>query len=150
MKNCPLNSDYKCMTLLNEKFKVMAIVRFVVLSSLSCYFPFFPNWIYIHFKIMVMALWVQSYSFCILPQFRALSDQLYGTPDNHELVRQKVVNQVCHPILNTNLFGYPAFYHNSKSSICLFSCQQLMSHPEIYEGYVPMAYDEYLEKMSRF
>ncbi|XP_022144673.1 uncharacterized protein LOC111014304 isoform X2 [Momordica charantia] len=51
-------------------------------------------------------------------QFRALSDQLYGTPDNHELVRQKVVNQ-------------------------------LMSHPEIYEGYVPMAYDEYLEKMSR-
>lgn len=51
-------------------------------------------------------------------QFRALSDQLYGTPDNHELVRQKVVNQ-------------------------------LMSHPEIYEGYVPMAYDDYLEKMSR-
>ncbi|KAA0044003.1 OTU domain-containing protein [Cucumis melo var. makuwa] len=51
-------------------------------------------------------------------QFRALSDQLYGTPDNHELVRQKVVNQ-------------------------------LMAHPEIYEGYVPMAYDEYLEKMSR-
>ncbi|OWM68912.1 OVARIAN TUMOR DOMAIN-containing deubiquitinating enzyme 12-like isoform X1 [Punica granatum] len=25
---------------------------------------------------------------------------------------------------------------------------QLKSHPEIYEGYVPMAYDEYLEKMS--
>ncbi|KAH7662847.1 Ubiquitinyl hydrolase 1 protein [Dioscorea alata] len=26
---------------------------------------------------------------------------------------------------------------------------QLKSHPEIYEGYVPMAYDEYLEKMSK-
>lgn len=26
---------------------------------------------------------------------------------------------------------------------------QLKSHPEIYEGYVPMAYDDYLEKMSR-
>ncbi|KAI4349129.1 hypothetical protein L6164_009764 [Bauhinia variegata] len=26
---------------------------------------------------------------------------------------------------------------------------QLKSHPEIYEGYVPMAYDEYLEKMSQ-
>nr|XP_011459289.1 PREDICTED: uncharacterized protein LOC101296346 isoform X2 [Fragaria vesca subsp. vesca] len=26
---------------------------------------------------------------------------------------------------------------------------QLKSYPEIYEGYVPMAYDEYLEKMSR-
>ncbi|XP_023005715.1 uncharacterized protein LOC111498629 isoform X1 [Cucurbita maxima] len=51
-------------------------------------------------------------------QFRALSDQLYGTPDNHELVRQKVVDQ-------------------------------LMSHPEVYEGYVPMAYVDYLEKMSR-
>ncbi|KAI4300299.1 hypothetical protein L6164_033691 [Bauhinia variegata] len=26
---------------------------------------------------------------------------------------------------------------------------QLKSHPEIYEGYVPMAYDDYLEKMSK-
>ncbi|KAF3441866.1 hypothetical protein FNV43_RR15781 [Rhamnella rubrinervis] len=50
-------------------------------------------------------------------QFRALSDQLYQTPDHHELVRGEVV-------------------------------KQLKSHPEIYEGYVPMAYDDYLEKMS--
>jgi hypothetical protein len=28
-------------------------------------------------------------------QFRALSDQLYNTPDNHKFVRRKVVNQVC-------------------------------------------------------
>ncbi|XP_004497525.1 OVARIAN TUMOR DOMAIN-containing deubiquitinating enzyme 12-like [Cicer arietinum] len=51
-------------------------------------------------------------------QFRALSDQLYNTPDHHKFVRRKVVNQ-------------------------------LKSHPDIYEGYVPMEYGEYLEKMSR-
>ncbi|KAK7392476.1 hypothetical protein VNO78_20915 [Psophocarpus tetragonolobus] len=51
-------------------------------------------------------------------QFRALSDQLYNTPDHHKYVRKQVVNQ-------------------------------LKSHPEIYEGYVPMEYGEYLEKMSK-
>ncbi|XLU47040.1 hypothetical protein S245_041854, partial [Arachis hypogaea] len=51
-------------------------------------------------------------------QFRALSDQLYNTPDHHDLVRQEVVNQ-------------------------------LRSHREIYEGYVPMEYGAYLEKMSK-
>ncbi|XP_045825995.1 OVARIAN TUMOR DOMAIN-containing deubiquitinating enzyme 12-like isoform X7 [Trifolium pratense] len=51
-------------------------------------------------------------------QFRALSDQLYNTPDNHKFVRRKVVNQ-------------------------------LKSHPDIYEGYVPMKFSEYLENMSR-
>ncbi|KAK4583196.1 hypothetical protein RGQ29_026116 [Quercus rubra] len=50
-------------------------------------------------------------------QFRALSDQLYQTPDNHKLVRQQVVSQ-------------------------------LRSHPEAYEGYVPMQYEDYLERMS--
>ncbi|XP_022978801.1 RNA polymerase sigma factor sigF, chloroplastic [Cucurbita maxima] len=50
-------------------------------------------------------------------QFRALSDQLFGTSNRHKLVRENVVNQ-------------------------------LKSHREIYEGYVPMAYDDYLEKMS--
>ncbi|XP_019430648.1 PREDICTED: uncharacterized protein LOC109337982 isoform X2 [Lupinus angustifolius] len=51
-------------------------------------------------------------------QFRALSDQLYNTPDHHKFVRRQVVNQ-------------------------------LKSHPEIYEGYVPMEYSDYLEKMSK-
>lgn len=51
-------------------------------------------------------------------QFRALSDQLYNTPDRHKSVRRQVVNQ-------------------------------LKSHPEIYEGYVPMEYGDYLRKMSR-
>ncbi|WOK98359.1 OTU domain-containing protein [Canna indica] len=51
-------------------------------------------------------------------QFRALSDQLYGTPEHHKSVRQQVTNQ-------------------------------LRSHPEIYEGYVPMAYDDYLKRMSK-
>ncbi|XP_057422941.1 OVARIAN TUMOR DOMAIN-containing deubiquitinating enzyme 12 [Lotus japonicus] len=51
-------------------------------------------------------------------QFRALSDQLYNTPDHHKFVRRKVVNQ-------------------------------LKSHPDIYDGYVPMEYGEYLEKMTK-
>ncbi|CAL0299531.1 unnamed protein product [Lupinus luteus] len=51
-------------------------------------------------------------------QFRALSDQLYNTPDHHKFVRRQIVNQ-------------------------------LKSHPEIYEGYVPMEYSDYLEKMSK-
>lgn len=51
-------------------------------------------------------------------QFRALSDQLYKTPDNHKLVREEVVSQ-------------------------------LRSYSENYEGYVPMEYDAYLEKMSK-
>ncbi|XWS59653.1 hypothetical protein CRYUN_Cryun08bG0140500 [Craigia yunnanensis] len=51
-------------------------------------------------------------------QFRALSDQLYHTPDNHKYVRRQVVNQ-------------------------------LKSHPETYEGYVPMDYADYLKKMSK-
>eukprot|EP00257_Ricinus_communis_P016624 XP_015574854.2 RNA polymerase sigma factor sigF, chloroplastic [Ricinus communis] len=51
-------------------------------------------------------------------QFRALSDQLYSTPDRHKVVRRQVVNQ-------------------------------LRSHPEIYEGYVPMEYGDYLKKMSK-
>ncbi|KAK4833955.1 hypothetical protein QYF36_013981 [Acer negundo] len=51
-------------------------------------------------------------------QFRALSDQLYGTPDYHKVVRRKVVNQ-------------------------------LKSHREKYEGYVPMEYGDYLKNMSK-
>ncbi|XP_059626812.1 OVARIAN TUMOR DOMAIN-containing deubiquitinating enzyme 12-like [Cornus florida] len=51
-------------------------------------------------------------------QFRALSDQIYRSPEHHEFVRQQVVNQ-------------------------------LKSSPEIYEGYVPMAYGDYLKKMSK-
>ncbi|KAL6967196.1 hypothetical protein U1Q18_032998 [Sarracenia purpurea var. burkii] len=52
------------------------------------------------------------------PQFRALSDQFYRTPEHHKFVRQQVVNQ-------------------------------LKSCPVIYEGYVPMAYGDYLKKMSK-
>ncbi|KAJ8467863.1 hypothetical protein OPV22_030415 [Ensete ventricosum] len=51
-------------------------------------------------------------------QFRALSDQLYRSPEHHKFVRQQVVDQ-------------------------------LISHPEIYEGYVPMSYDDYLKMMSK-
>ncbi|XP_031373184.1 OVARIAN TUMOR DOMAIN-containing deubiquitinating enzyme 9-like isoform X1 [Punica granatum] len=51
-------------------------------------------------------------------QFRAISDQLYRSPEYHEFVRQEIV-------------------------------QQLKSHPELYDGYVPMAYADYLKKMSK-
>lgn len=51
-------------------------------------------------------------------QFRALSDQLYRSPNLHKFVREQVV-------------------------------QQLMSDPDLYAGYVPMAYSEYLKKMSK-
>uniref|UniRef100_A0ACD5Z992 Uncharacterized protein n=1 Tax=Avena sativa TaxID=4498 RepID=A0ACD5Z992_AVESA len=51
-------------------------------------------------------------------QFRALSDQLYQTPDHHEFVREQIISQ-------------------------------LKSNRDAYDGYVPMAYDEYLEKVSR-
>ncbi|KAJ6331233.1 hypothetical protein OIU76_009749 [Salix suchowensis] len=54
----------------------------------------------------------------LLVKFRALSDQIYNTPDRHKIVRRQVVHQ-------------------------------LKSHPEIYEGYVPMEYGDYLRKMSK-
>ncbi|URE38670.1 OTU-like cysteine protease [Musa troglodytarum] len=57
-------------------------------------------------------------------QFRALSDQLYRSPEYHTFVRQQVVDQ-------TSSNG-----------------PQLRSHPEIYDGYVPMSYDDYLKNMS--
>eukprot|EP00246_Nothoceros_aenigmaticus_P015203 TRINITY_DN620_c0_g1_i3.p1 TRINITY_DN620_c0_g1~~TRINITY_DN620_c0_g1_i3.p1 ORF type:complete len:451 (-),score=46.33 TRINITY_DN620_c0_g1_i3:238-1590(-) len=50
-------------------------------------------------------------------QFRALSDQLYRSPEHHKVVRKTVV-------------------------------EQLKSQPDIYEGYVPMKYSEYLKKMG--
>ena len=32
----------------------------------------------------------------------------------------------------------------------MLCCYQLKAHPEIYEGCVPMAYDDYLKKISRY
>jgi hypothetical protein len=52
-------------------------------------------------------------------QFRALSDQLYQSPDHHEFVREQIINQ-------------------------------LKSNRDAYDGYVPMAYDDYLDKVSWF
>ncbi|KAJ1406387.1 Papain-like cysteine peptidase superfamily [Sesbania bispinosa] len=51
-------------------------------------------------------------------QFRALSDQLYRSPNHHKIVREQVI-------------------------------QQLKSYPDLYAGYVPMAYSDYLKKMSK-
>ncbi|KAJ6767809.1 CYSTEINE PROTEINASE SUPERFAMILY PROTEIN [Salix koriyanagi] len=52
-------------------------------------------------------------------QFRSLSDQLYRSPEHHQVVRELVV-------------------------------KQLESEPERYNGYVPMAYGDYLKKMNKF
>ncbi|KAJ6767812.1 CYSTEINE PROTEINASE SUPERFAMILY PROTEIN [Salix koriyanagi] len=51
-------------------------------------------------------------------QFRSLSDQLYRSPEHHQVVRELVV-------------------------------KQLESEPERYNGYVPMAYGDYLKKMNK-
>ncbi|KAJ6317461.1 hypothetical protein OIU76_013074 [Salix suchowensis] len=51
-------------------------------------------------------------------QFRSLSDQLYRSPEHHQVVRELVV-------------------------------KQLGSEPERYNGYVPMAYGDYLKKMNK-
>ncbi|KAF8115289.1 hypothetical protein N665_0029s0125 [Sinapis alba] len=51
-------------------------------------------------------------------QFRALSDQLYRSPEHHNAVREQVVNQLAY-------------------------------NREVYEGYVPMAYNDYLKTMKR-
>lgn len=51
-------------------------------------------------------------------QFRAISDQLYRTPEKHKSVRKQVV-------------------------------YQLKAFKEIYEGYVPMKYSDYLRRMGR-
>ncbi|XP_047970199.1 OVARIAN TUMOR DOMAIN-containing deubiquitinating enzyme 9-like [Salvia hispanica] len=51
-------------------------------------------------------------------QFRSLSDQIYGTSDYHDVVREEIVHQ-------------------------------LKSKPELYANFVPMAYGDYLKKMSR-
>ena len=86
-----------------------------------------------------------------IPQFRALSDQLYQTPDNHEFVREQIISQV---IDSSNL----SFVNHDPQLYSLFSHLllwlinnhfQLKSNREAYDGYVPMAYDEYLEKVSR-
>lgn len=54
---------------------------------------------------------------CFFLQFRSLSDQIYGTSDYHDLVREEIV-------------------------------YQLKSQPESYANFVPMAYGDYLKKMS--
>lgn len=105
------------------------------------------------------------YAICltnIVIQFRALADQFYQSPEHHEFVRQEIVNQVdC--FFFFILFGISFFYYDFGfywyyylwtcillSHWCNILNDQLKSYPEIYEGYVPMAYDEYLEKMSRY
>jgi hypothetical protein len=84
-----------------------------------------------------------------IPQFRALSHQLYQTPDHHEFVREQIISQVINinPV-SWSLVSIFIFHFR------LFSDQhpllQLKSNRDAYDGYVPMAYDEYLDKVSRY
>ena len=97
-------------------------------------------------------------NFLIL-QFRALSDQIYNTPDRHKIVRRQVVHQVCFIpscliISDCSWVGrvvlYISIFHRSYTFFVIMVCNhQLKSHPEIYEGYVPMEYGDYLRKMSK-
>ncbi|VVA17321.1 PREDICTED: OTU [Prunus dulcis] len=48
--------------------------------------------------------------------------------------------------LSDQLYHTPDHHKYVRSQVV----NQLKSHPEIYEGYVPMAYDDYLEKMSTY
>lgn len=85
----------------------------------------------------------------ILFQFRALSDQLYRSPNLHKFVREQVVQQVCwfYNDVFTCLVVLPIII--CIDSVFLLFCQ-LKSDPDLYAGYVPMAYSEYLKKMSRY
>ncbi|KAK2999274.1 hypothetical protein RJ639_023469, partial [Escallonia herrerae] len=67
-------------------------------------------------------------------QFRALSDQFYRTPEHHKFVRRQVVHQC----------GFLDVFVAD-----LVENYQLKSQPELYEGYVPMAYGDYLKKIDK-
>lgn len=82
-----------------------------------------------------------------IPQFRALSDQLYQSPDHHEFVREQIINQV---------FDHINFWFAIASLVYIFFVFSLINHlfqlktnRDAYDGYVPMAYDDYLEKVAR-
>lgn len=88
-------------------------------------------------------------------QFRALSDQLYRSAEHHGFVRQQIVQQVRSVLLHAfrlNLTLLLSLLHNLSAFEYSpsFWCNQLKGHPEMYEGYVPMGYVEYLKKMSRY
>lgn len=78
-----------------------------------------------------------------------MSDQLYRSPNLHKFVREQVVQQVCwfYNDVFTCLVVLPIII--CIDSVFLLFCQ-LKSDPDLYAGYVPMAYSEYLKKMSRY
>ncbi|XP_044415527.1 OVARIAN TUMOR DOMAIN-containing deubiquitinating enzyme 9 isoform X2 [Triticum aestivum] len=82
-------------------------------------------------------------------QFRALSDQLYQTPDHHEFVREQIISQVINSgNLSFVILSFILCFHTFIFRL-INNRFQLKSNREAYDGYVPMAYDEYLEKVSR-
>ncbi|KAK6912888.1 OTU domain [Dillenia turbinata] len=60
-------------------------------------------------------------------QFRALSDQIYRSPEHHKHVRKEIVKQV----VDLNMFIV------------------LKDHCSLYEGYVPMKFKHYYKKMAK-
>jgi hypothetical protein len=81
-------------------------------------------------------------------QFRALSDQLYRSPEHHAVVREQIIQQVGCIWMFTYLWC--KYFNIRRAIIFLCWCHQLKSHPEMYEGYVPMAYNDYLKKISKY
>lgn len=138
---------------LSSRFKEMATVRFVWQFHMQgklrlCYCHLLNDMtVTIHLKNYKnkLLLWFTSV------QFRALSDQFYRSPEHHKFVRQQVINQV--RTLNV-CFSCPCFSHRFLAELIhwwtLFINSQLKSNPEIYEGYVPMAYGDYLRKLSKY
>jgi hypothetical protein len=80
-----------------------------------------------------------------------LSDQLYRSPNLHKFVREQIVQQVCW--FYNDVFTCLVVLH---INICIdtvsffFLFRQLKSDPDLYAGYVPMSYSEYLKKMSKY
>ena len=89
------------------------------------------------------SMWLVLYIFF---QFRSLSDQLYRSSEHHNFVREQVVNQVERYIVSRNESSSLHISLHFTFSHILF---QLAYNREMYEGYVPMAYTDYLKTMKR-
>lgn len=90
------------MALMSIRFKEMVTVRFVALVQPFFLFVYFYLFIYLLLLLFMLhyeaptVTYVIIFTHCsFIFQFRALSDQLYNTPENHKSVRRQIVTQVC-------------------------------------------------------
>lgn len=115
-----LNLGCSYMALLSVKFKEMETVRFAALLQLLLYLY---TKIFDCISLSNACGLVVSYcgyvyriiekiftSYLFLLQFRALSDQIYDSPEHHMSVRQQVVTQVCTRWSRILLFMYDIMF----------------------------------------